>query len=118
MKPILFFLLVFTLSGFLAAQADNTDQGQKQKASFVREGKVADSPESLMRENSSKKIKISQDGNNKLRKSKVREGMGSAATSGPPQKIKKIVVKQSTPQTDLRKILGNPQEVKKRTPNE
>jgi hypothetical protein len=113
MKAVLSFLLVFSLSGMIAAQTGNTGQGQKEKAAFVKEGKSLQAPAN---EKGSKTIKIHGDGIVKARKSKKREMMGSARTSGPAEKIKKMTVKQSVSPTDLRKIVDNPRQGKKRTP--
>jgi hypothetical protein len=84
----------------------------------VKEGKETDNPQSLKGENGIRLIKSRQDRPLKVRSSKVREMMGSAGTSGPPQKIKKIDFKTTTSQSELRKMVDNPQEAKKRSPKE
>jgi len=114
MKRIVFFLLAIIVCGLTMAQS-TTGQGQKQEATFVKEGKSADKFQDRGEEKSIKSFKIRQDGTIKVRKSKVREMMGSARSSGPAQKIEKRTVTQKVSRADLRQILTEPDKAKKRS---
>ena len=114
MRIFVLFLLTSILSGFTIAQVNPAQQGQKKEATFVKEGKALNPQPAVSKENSIKSFKIRPDGTVKARRSKGREMMDSASSSGPACKIEKLQVKRQTPESELPQILGEPEKIKKR----
>ena len=114
MKAYVTFLLVYLITGLLFAGQDNQENGKKE-ATFVKEGKAATAQKNNGAESTVKQLEVRQDGKVKARKSKERQMMGSAATSGPAQKIEKKTVREQPTASELQQLTSEQGKPKKRT---
>jgi hypothetical protein len=110
---VMTFLLLVTILAAITVKADTADQAQKEKATFVKEGKSVEKPAAINEDQNIKSFKLRKDGPARIRMSKSREMMGSAATSGPPCKLEKIRVMEKPSRSDIQKFLDQPQKVKR-----
>ena len=115
MKYLIVVILMIVLTGMLFSR-ENQVNADKKKASFVEEGiNAEDSATSVQAEkDATGHIKVQQNGDQVSQKSKDREGMGSASTSGPAVKIQKIDAKPTVSMREVVESLDNGGDTKKR----
>lgn len=115
MKYIAVTFMIMILAVLVLANTNQADSNKK-KATFIEEGKGVQSEGSAIEvdKNAAGYIKIQQNGERLLRKSKEREGMGSAASSGPAVKIQKIDTRPTVSMQEVIKSLDNDGDRKKR----
>ena len=110
---IVTFLLLVTILAAITVKADTADQAQKEKATFVKEGKPVEKPAAINEDQDIKTFRLRKDVPARIRLNKSREMMGSAATSGPPCKLEKIRVTERPSRSDIQPFLEQPQKVKR-----
>ncbi len=115
MKYLIVVFILIVLTGMLLAQ-DAQVNADKKQASFAEQGKNIEATGTSVQveKNAAGYIKVQQNGNQVSRKSKEREGMGSASTSGPAEEIMKINAKPTTSIQEVVKSLDNGGETKRR----
>ena len=111
---IVFLLIIMTVLVFARANQVNSN---KKKATFIEQGKSVEFGETSVRvvKNASGFIEVQQNGNQVGRRSKEKEPMGSASSSGPAVKIQKINAKPTVSIQEVARSLDNDGETKKRS---